>query len=60
MSELIGQTLGDRYKILGEIGRGGMGAIVYKALGSELDRIVAVKILPSFLVRDPEYLERFR
>lgn len=59
MSELIGQTLG-RYKVLEEIGRGGMGAIVYKALDTELDRIVAIKILPSFLVRDPEYLERFR
>jgi hypothetical protein len=35
----------DRYVLLDEIGRGGMGA-VYKALHQQMDRVVALKILP--------------
>ena len=58
MSELTGKTLG-KYKVLEKIGAGGMGA-VYKAMDIELDRTVAVKILPSSFARNPQYLERFR
>ncbi|MBI5359573.1 MAG: protein kinase [Planctomycetes bacterium] len=46
------------YKITGMIGRGGMGT-VYKAYHQSLDRYVAVKILPSVLSQDTEFLKRF-
>jgi len=41
------------------IDRGGMGA-VYKAVQPELDRIIAIKILPPETAADPEFIERFR
>ena len=46
------------YEIISAIGAGGMGE-VYRAKDTRLDRIVAIKVLPSHLADSPELKERF-
>src|SRR5512135_736769 len=48
----------ERYRIVEEIGRGGMG-VVYRAHDNSLARDVAIKVLPSAYASDPERLKRF-
>jgi serine/threonine protein kinase len=47
-----------RYEIRSQIGAGGMGK-VFLAYDTELDRKVAIKILPEHLASDPHRLQRF-
>ena len=57
--ELVRDQLKDEYDILEELGRGGM-AIVFKAREKQLERDVAIKVLPFSLAFDKEFVERFQ
>ena len=55
---MIGEKLADRYEIIDELGRGGMG-VVYRARDPQLNREVAIKLVaPSLLT--PELEQRFK
>lgn len=55
--DLIGEMLG-HYRILAPLGQGGM-ARVYRAHQENLDREVAVKVLPPWYATDRNFVERF-
>ena len=55
---MIGSQLGN-YKIVDKLGEGGMG-VVYKALDTSLDRVVAIKSLSAELARNHDLELRFR
>ncbi|MBS0569275.1 MAG: protein kinase, partial [Proteobacteria bacterium] len=54
-----GAVVGGRYRILAQLGVGGMG-IVYKAHDLELDDVVALKMLRPTALMDGEQLERLK
>ncbi len=54
-----GDTLAGRYRIVLQVGKGGMGD-VYRAHDLELSQAVALKFLPADLQSDSTRLERFR
>jgi len=46
------------YRLVEKLGQGGMG-VVYKAVHTELDRVVAVKVLPAGRLNDEDSIARF-
>ena len=57
--DLVRESLAAEYDIIEELGRGGM-AMVYRAKDRQLEREVAVKVLPFSLAFDTEFVERFQ
>src|SRR5512140_171836 len=58
MADLSGKTFG-QYQLIEPISSGGM-ATIYTARQPALDRIVAIKVLPEYLLAQAGFLERFK
>jgi len=56
---LLGRVIDDKYRIEAEIGAGGM-ATIYRATRLQIGDLVAIKVLHSELLREPQFAERFR
>jgi len=58
MEDLSGKQLG-QYQVVEALGGGGM-ASVYKAYQANMERHVALKILPRHLAAEPDFVSRFK
>ena len=55
---MVGQVIGDRYRLLSFISQGGMGA-VYLAEHTTIQQSIAVKVLHPAMARIPDLVTRF-
>ncbi|MEE9501659.1 MAG: serine/threonine-protein kinase, partial [Candidatus Aminicenantaceae bacterium] len=53
-----GSIFADRYKIVTELGRGGMGK-VYRAIDQKIDEEIAIKLIKPEIAADKQTIERF-
>jgi serine/threonine protein kinase/tetratricopeptide (TPR) repeat protein len=53
-----GAQIGDKYRVTGRLGRGGMG-VVYEAINESVGKRVAIKVLSAELAEHPEFARRF-
>ncbi len=58
MSNLIGQLIGNRYRVESQVASGGM-ATVYLATDQRLDRQVAIKVIHQHLANDSNFQDKF-
>lgn len=58
-SSLVGSVLGEKYRVVREIGRGGMG-VVFEAEHVDLGKRVAIKLMLEKYANDSEALARFQ
>ncbi len=56
---LIGRVVADRYRIVGHLGRGGMG-VVYKVEHLRIGKLMAMTLLSGELSRNKEVVRRFK
>jgi eukaryotic-like serine/threonine-protein kinase len=56
--DLTGYRIGP-YELVELVGRGGFG-VVYRGLQASLQRFVAIKLLPRYLLREPGLCEHFQ
>lgn len=55
---MVGKII-DNYKVVAILGKGGMGT-VYKAFDLKLERFVALKILNTQALTNPNFIARFK
>jgi tRNA A-37 threonylcarbamoyl transferase component Bud32 len=55
---MLGRVIDEKYRIDAEIGAGGM-ATIYRATRLRIGDVVAIKVLHSELLREPQFAERF-
>jgi serine/threonine-protein kinase len=57
--DLTGRTLNNRYLVEAKVGEGGFGA-VYRAKQTQMNRVVALKVLHARMAKDAQVVGRFK